>query len=121
MNCTNEPAIKFHALPGHQALCHSWCGYMILSLPALSTDITTDQVELVTVDGLEREFRPMCKDTLMLIPSIGHKLRAEIVRVYLKGELEAEKPWEVTQAIPVPPEVTYGFTAPSSPHRRAMQ
>ena len=115
-----EPVIKFHALPGHQALCHCWAGYMVLSLPALSMEVTSDQVELVTVDGLERKFRPMCKDTLILIPSIGHKPRAEIVRIYLKGEEETPKPFKPYQAPLVSPEITWGFTASKLPEKRGL-
>jgi hypothetical protein len=117
---TKEPAIQFHAVPGHHALCHSWCGYMVMSLPALALKVTTDQVELVTVDGIEREFRPMCKDTLMLIPSIGHKLRAQVVRVYLTGESEAPKPFKPNQAPPVPPVESWGFTPSNFPTERSL-
>ena len=86
-------------------------------MPALGLEISTDQVELVTVDGVEREFRPMCNDTLMLIPSIGHKLRAQIVRVYLKGQDESPKVLTTVAPREESPKDTYGFTAPAVPYR----
>lgn len=109
MTTALEPIITFMALPGHLAHCHSWCGYSILSLPALSPEITSDQVELITVNGLERKFRPMCDKTLMLIPSLGHKLEAQIVRLY--GKEQPDRPWQdlPNQAMTAAPDLSMGL------------
>jgi hypothetical protein len=84
--------ISFHAMPSCPHLTFSHCGYTLLALKGLSTEITTDQIKRITVGLLEWQWRPMGTDTVMLIP--GFKQEAQVICIH---------PLEATEEAPPAP------------------
>ena len=119
MVTTTPDQVGFHALPDCPYLTHTWCGYALLALEGLSPDISTGQVQRVTLNGLDHKFRPMGGQTLMLIPSF--RFEAQRVVLHLIPVPEAPKPFKSIRAGVAPPDLSYGLTAPKHPHERHSQ
>lgn len=88
-----EP-IEFYAMPDSPHLTHSWCGYMLITLPGLSLDLTSDQVEKITINGYEQKWKPLGQEALMIIPSFRQE--AQRVQLHLR-------PSEALKQIKLPP------------------
>ena len=110
--------IGFHAMPDSPYLTHTWCGYALLTLQGLSPGVTKDQVQRVTVSGVDHKWRPMGDQTLMLIPSFKFEAQRVVIHLISSAAPEAPKPFKTIQARVPDPDLHYGLTAPSNRYQR---
>lgn len=112
---TNE-VTRFYALPSCPHLTASPCGYSLLALEGLDVEITSSQIERITIDGTEQKIRPIGDKAVMIIPEF--RLEAQTVKIYKHGVPVTEKPFKTILKGVVPPDHSYGLTAPHSRHGR---
>jgi hypothetical protein len=110
--------VGFHAMPDSPYLTHTWCGYALLTLQGLSPGVTKDQVQRVTVNGVDHKWRPMGDQTLMLIPSFKFEAQRVVLHLTPSAAPEAPKPFKNIPAGVAPPDLSHGFTAPFNRYRR---
>ena len=116
---TQELRASFYAMPNSPHLTHSWCNYTLIALHGLNpSDITTDKVTRITVNGMEQQTRMMGDTTVMIYPKI--KEEAQTVNVYYTAPAEPLKPFKPHQAPLVSPETTWGFTASKLPEKGGL-
>ena len=89
-----------------------------MTLAGFSEFITSDQIEMVTINGVEQEFKPLSDNTIALIPTIEQE--AQIVKVYCKSSTSGESVQNWTHLPATPPDLSMGFTpAPYNIYRKA--
>ena len=54
-----------------------------MTLAGFSGFITSDQIEMVTINGVEQKFKPLSNNTIALIPAFRQE--AQMVKVYCKS------------------------------------
>lgn len=54
-----------------------------MTLAGLSGFITSDQIEMVTINGVEQKFKPLSDNTIAVIPAFRQE--AQMVKVYCKS------------------------------------
>ena len=118
---TTPDQIGFHAMPDSQWLTHTWCGYALLTLEGLSSGLTKDQVERITVNGIDHKFRPMGDQTLMLIPSFKFEAQRVVLHLIPSAAPEAPKPFKSILAGVALPDLSMGLTAPYNRYKRHSQ
>ena len=87
-NMTQQPRLRFYAMPDSPHLLATYCGYTVLTLNGLSTWTTSKEIERITINGIDHKFKAMGDRTLMLIPSFRQE--AQTVSVYCKGDQPSE-------------------------------
>jgi hypothetical protein len=100
-------------MPDSPHLTKTYCGYTLMTLTGLAGEITTGQVERITINGVSHKFKPMGDQTLMLIPSFRQE--AQTIGIYCKGGDQTpgiHKPVSLNS----PPDFSTGFT-PASHNR----
>lgn len=87
---TNSKELKarFFALPNSPHLTHTFCGYTLMTLAGFSGCITSDQIEMVTINGEQQEFKPLGDNTIAVIPAF--KQEAQVVKVYCNNWLRGQ-------------------------------
>ena len=75
----NQDQIGFHAMPDSPHLTHTWCGYTLLTLAGLDPDLTADQIDRITLNGIEQKWKPLGDQTLMLIPSFRQEAQRLVI------------------------------------------
>ena len=122
MDSNTSNQVGFHALPDGPFLTHSWCGYALLTLEGLSPVVTKDQVQRVTVQGIDHKFRPMGDQTLMLIPSFfPWEAQRVVLHLTPSPATEAPKTFKAIRAGVALPDLSMGLTAPNNRHERNSQ
>lgn len=81
----------FHAMPDCPHLTHTWCGYMLLTLAGLDPDLTTDQIDKITLNGVNKEWKPMGDQTVMIIPSFRQEAQRLVIHTKSCSGMEEEK------------------------------
>ena len=114
----NSEAVGFYAMPDSPHLTHSWCGYTLLTLQGLSSDLSTGQIARVTLNGVDQKWRPMGDQTLMLIPAFKQEAQRVVLHLIVPPSQEAPEPFKTILAGVAPPDLSYGLTAPKHPHER---
>ena len=80
---TANAAVQFFALPNSPHLTRTHCGYTLMTLAGFSGFITSDQIEMVTINGVEQKFKPLSDNTIAVIPAFRQE--AQMVKVYCKS------------------------------------
>ena len=115
---TESKQVCFHAMPDSPFLTHTWCGYALLTLHGLSPVVTKDQVQRVSINGMDHKFRPMGDQTLMLIPSFKFEAQQVTLHLISTAAPEAPKSFKNILAGVVPPDLSVGLTPPNNRHKR---
>lgn len=79
-----SPRHHFYALPDTPHLTQTYLGYTLMTLNGLSPWLTVRQIDRITINGVDHQFKPMGDQTLMLIPSFRQE--AQTVGVHCKGD-----------------------------------
>jgi hypothetical protein len=101
---TAEADIRFFALPNSPHLTYTHCGYTMMTLAGFSEWITSEQVERVTINGVEQEFKPLGTDTIAVIPAFRQE--AQTVNVYCKATTSEGSVQNWTHLPSPPPDLT---------------
>lgn len=109
---TNE-SIGFHAMPDSKHLRYTHCGYTELSLRSLSEEITSDQVSKVFINGVEKRWRTMGDNTLMVIPAFKQEAQRVVVELKTTENHVAPvfRPWNHNDYRPPPRPLYRPFAA----------
>jgi hypothetical protein len=102
-------------MPQSPHLEFSHCGYTLLNLAGLSPDITARDVERITINGIEQEFRAWRHRIVMVVP--GFKQEAQAIKVYCEAEAEPLRAYLPMQARPAPPGPMYGLQPRMGPRK----
>jgi hypothetical protein len=113
---TTPPRLSFFAMPDSPHLTASYCGYTLLTLNGLSTWTTTNEIDRITLNGVDHTFKVLGDRTLMLLPSF--KQEAQAVKVYCKGDRPIGSDMNITpDSAPAPaerpPDLSTGLTPAS--------
>lgn len=102
-----EAAIKFYAMPNSQHLTRSACRYTLLTLQGLSEEISSDEIERITLGMREVKWRPMGADTVMIWPDFDQE--AQIVAIYRKEVPQAPIPFSQVNPQVQSPDLSMGL------------
>ena len=75
---------------------------MLLTLAGLDPDLTTHQIDKITLNGMKQEWKPMGDQTVMIIPSFRQE--AQRLVIHTKGSLEAGEEKSFTWPLPKLPQ-----------------
>ena len=114
----NSEAVGFYAMPDSPHLTHSWCGYTLLTLQGLSSDLSAGQIARVTLNGVDQKWRPMGDTTLMLIPAFKQEAQRVVLHLIVLPSQEAPEPFKSTQARVPAPDLSVGLTPPHNRYKR---
>jgi hypothetical protein len=114
---TANAGVRFFALPNSPHLTHTYCGYTLMTLAGFSGFISSDQIEMVTINGVEQKFKPLSNNTIAVIPAF--KQEAQMVKVYCKSTTSERsvQNWILLQ--PNPPDLSTGLSRAT--HNRYMK
>jgi hypothetical protein len=89
-----------------------------MTLAGFSGFIISEQVEMVTINGVEQEFKHLSNNTIALIPAF--KQEAQVVKVFCKSTTSERSVQNWTHLQLTPPDLSMGFTpAPHNIYRKA--
>jgi hypothetical protein len=114
---TANAAVRFFALPNSAHLTHTFCGYTLMTLAGFSGFTTSDQIEMVTINGVEQKFKPLSDNTIALIPAFRQE--AQMVKVFCKSTTSEGSVQNWTQLQPTPPDLSTGLSPAT--HNRYMK
>ena len=114
----NSEAVGFYAMPDSPHLTWSACGYTLLTLTGLASDISTGQIARLTLNGVDLVTRPMGDTTLMVIPAFKQEAQRVVLHLISSAAPEAPKPFKTIQARVPAPDLHYGLTAPFNRYQR---
>lgn len=108
--------ITFHAMPDSPHREGSFCGYTLLNLAGLYSDVLATDVPQVTVNGVDLTFRPWRHRILMIVPQFQRE--QQTVNVHCR-ELTPKAVVRVRGSV-APPAPIYGFAAPAGRYERGL-
>ena len=105
---TANAAVQFFALPNSPHLTRTHCGYTLMTLAGFSGFITSDQIEMVTINGVEQKFKPLSDNTIAVIPAFRQE--AQMVKVYCKSTTSERSVQNWTLLPGIPTDLSKGLT-----------